>query len=282
MLIKGVTHVAIDVISPTRVERYLKETFGLQSLWVGYWKGEFVRAMGSPHYQKENPALIYLHLRPDIPKAQLNHLGFGLTTTDVDTGVAQLRERGIYVDSDGDDMLYAPEDLRIQLDSFTNPRPIPTDDQAVVIKELPVDPDLPCMVRGIHHVAVDLAVPSRMIDWLCDTFEMDGRRRFARRGELISGAFYTDAPTDPIGRRSGLLPIFKRAGLSRVRLNHIAFDVADAEGAINELEAMGEKVDLGGDAMIHGPEELWLQFDSHDTPYPVGHPANDPLIRLGD
>ena len=237
---------------------------------------------GSPHFQKANPGLISLHLHPDIPKSQLNHIGFGFNASDVDAAVARLRSRGVYVDSDGDDMIYAPEELHIQVDSFENPRPIPADDQAIVVKHLPVDPDLPCMVRGIHHVAVDMAVPSRMIDWLCDTFELDGRRRFARRGELISGAFNTQAPTDPIGRRSGLMPIFKRAGIPRVRLNHIAFDVPDCGGAIVELESKGVKVDLGGDAMIHGPEELWLQFDSHDTPYPVGHPANDPLLRLSD
>jgi catechol 2,3-dioxygenase-like lactoylglutathione lyase family enzyme len=282
MLVQGVTHVAIDVISPTRMERYLKETFGLQSLYVAYWKGDFIRVMGSPHHQQGNPGLIYLHLRPDLHRSQLNHLGFGFTTPDVDAGVAHLRARGIYVDSDGDDMVYGPEDLRIQVDSYTNPRPIPTDDQAIVVKELPVDPDLPCMVRAIHHVALDMDVPTRAVDWLCDTFEIEGRRRFARRGELISSSYNPDAQPDAIGRRGGLLPIFKRAGIPKVRLNHIAFDVADCEGAIVELEDKGVKVDLGGDAMIHGPEELWLQFDSNETPYPVGHPANDGLIRLNE
>jgi catechol 2,3-dioxygenase-like lactoylglutathione lyase family enzyme len=282
MLVQGLTHIAIDVKSPTRVERYLREAFGLQSLYVAYWKGEFIRVMGSPHHQQENPGLVYLHLRPDLWHAQINHIGFNFTTPDVPTAVEGLQSRGIYVDIDGDDMLYGPEDLRIQVDSYTNPRPIPTDDQAIVVKELPVDPDLPCMVRKIHHVAVDMAVPSRAIDWLSDTFQIDGRRRFARRGELISGVYNTDGPVDAIGRRSGLLPIFKRPGISRVRLNHIAFDVADCEAAIVELENKGVKVDIGGDAMIHGPEELWLQLDSNETPYPVGHPANDALIRLNE
>jgi hypothetical protein len=40
------------------------------------------------------------------------------------------------------------------------------------------------------------------------------------------------------------------------------------------IESRGAKVDFPQDAMIHGPEEVWYQIDSVDTPYPIDHPAN--------
>jgi catechol 2,3-dioxygenase-like lactoylglutathione lyase family enzyme len=282
MYIEGITHVAIDVSSPTRMERYLKEVFGLQTLRHGYWKGEYIRVMGSPDPELANPGFIYLHLRPGIPQGRLNHIGFNVCDQDIPSAVKELQQRGIYVDVDGDDMLYGPEDLRIQIDSFAHPRPIP-DDPAIQMMEDPrLDPDLPCMVRGINHMAPDVAVPTRMQDWLCDTFGFDGKRKFARRGEYISGVHYENGPRDAVGRRRGLLALFYRPELTRVRLNHIAFEVDDAEGAIQVVESRGAKVDLAGDAMIHGPEDIWFQLDSRKTPYPVGHPANDPGVRLTD
>jgi catechol 2,3-dioxygenase-like lactoylglutathione lyase family enzyme len=105
-----------------------------------------------------------------------------------------------------------------------------------------------------------------MQDWLCDTFGFDGKRKFARRGEFISGVYYGDAPKDPVGRRPGLLALFLRSNLTRVRLNHIAFEVDDAEKAMAILVSRGVKVDLYGDVMIHGPEEIWYQLDSRKAP----------------
>ncbi|MBM4465037.1 MAG: hypothetical protein FJ014_05690 [Chloroflexi bacterium] len=282
MYIQGITHVAIDVASPTRMERFLRETFGLQTLRQGYWRGEYIRIMGSPHHQQANPGLVVLYLRPGIRRGRLNHVGFGVRDQDVATAVAELKGKGVYVDVDGDDMLYGPEELHVQMDSFTHPRPTPTDDSTVLMEDVPVDKDLPCLARAVHHMAIDVAVPTRMQDWFCSTFEMDGKRKFARRGEFISGVYYTYAPTDPIGRKPGLMPLFMRPGLPRIRLNHIAFDVADADGAIGVLESRGAKVDLGGDAIIHGPEDVWFQLTSSTTPYPVGHPANNPGVRYSD
>jgi hypothetical protein len=281
MFMTGFTHVAIDVASPTRMERYLKEAFGLQTLRAGYYRGEYIYVMGSPHYQKDNPGVIELHLRNGIPCGELNHVGFGVQSS-LDDALAECRRRGIYVDRGGGDMLYGPEDLRIQLDSFTDPRPIVNDGSNIKMKDMPVDPNLPCLVRGIDHIAIDIDAPTRLMDWLAETFEADGRREFARRGEFISSVFYTHTTPDPIGRRRGMMPIFMRRGIARVRLNHIAFEMADAEGAIGVLESRGVKVDLGGDAMIHGPEDVWYQIDSRETPYPVGHPANDPGVRITD
>jgi hypothetical protein len=281
MFINGFTHVAIDVASPTRMERYLKEVFGLQTLRAGWYRGEYIYVMGSPHYQKANPGIVELHLRNGIPCGELNHIGFSASIP-LDAAVADLRQRGIYVDTAGGDLLYGPEDLRVQLDSLTEPRPIVDDSPLIKMQQLPVDPDLPCLVRGLDHIAIDIAAPTRLLDWLADTFKADGRREFARRGEFISSVYYTDSTPDPIGRRRGLMPIFFRGGIPRVRLNHIAFEMADAEGAIKVIESRGAKVDLGGDAMIHGPEDVWFQIDSRDTPYPVGHPANDPGVRLKD
>ena len=283
MYIEGLTHVAIDVASPTRMERFLREVFGLQTLRHGYWKGDYIRVMGSPDPELANPGFVYLHLRPGIPEGRLNHIGFNVVGQDVQSAVDELQGRGIYVDVDGDDMLYGPEDLRIQVDSSTRPRPVPDDPTIQMIEDPRLDPELPCMIRGIHHAAPDVAVPTRMEDWLCNTFGLDGkRRRFARRGEYISSVSYENAPRDVIGRKPGLLPLFFRPGLTRVRLNHIAFEVDDAVGAIDVIEAKGVKVDLAGDAMIHGPEGIWFQLDSRKTPYPVGHPANDPGVRLTD
>jgi hypothetical protein len=131
-------------------------------------------------------------------------------------------------------------------------------------------------------VALDVAAPTRMQDWLCNTFGFDGRRKFARRGEFISGVHYEKAPLDPKGRRPGLFALFLRGGLTQVRLNHIAFDVDDCDVAMAEVEARGAKVNMGNDAMIHGPEDVWYQIDSRAKPIPVGHPANDPGVRYTD
>jgi hypothetical protein len=129
---------------------------------------------------------------------------------------------------------------------------------------------------GSRDVGLDVSIPTRMQDWLCETFEFDAKRRFQRRGEFISQVYYNSAPTDPGGRKPGLVALFQRRGLNAVRLNHIAFDVADANAEIAVIESRGAKVDLGGDAIIHGPEDVWFQLTSSDTPFLVGHPANDP------
>jgi hypothetical protein len=56
--------------------------------------------------------------------------------------------------------------------------------------------------------------------------------------------------------------------------------MADAPGAISVIESRGAKVDLPQDAVIHGPEEVWYQIDSVDTPFPVDHPANQTGVTL--
>jgi hypothetical protein len=56
--------------------------------------------------------------------------------------------------------------------------------------------------------------------------------------------------------------------------------MADADAAIGVIESRGAVVDLWQDAMIHGPEEVWYQIDSYDTPYAIGHPANHPGVPL--
>jgi catechol 2,3-dioxygenase-like lactoylglutathione lyase family enzyme len=266
MYVEGLTHVAIDVSSPTRMERFLKEVFGLQTLRHGYWKGEYIRVMGSPDPGLANPGFVVLHLQPGIARGRLNHIGFNVCDQSVQSAVEELQGRGMYVDIDGDDMLYGPEDLRIQIDSATQPRPMPDDPTIQMMEDPRLDPDLPCMVRGISHLGVDVAVPTRMQDWLCDTFGFDGRRKFHRRGEFISCVHYEDAPRDPVGRRPGLLALFLRGLLPRVRLNHIAFEVDDAEKGMAFLESRGHRVDLYGDVMIHGPEDVWFQLDSRKAP----------------
>ena len=267
MYIEGITHVAIDVSSPTRMERYLKEVFGLQTLRHGYWKGEYIRVMGSPDPELANPGFIVLHLRPGIPSGgRLNHIGFNVVDQDVQSAVDELQGRGIYVDVDGDDMLYGPEDLRIQIDSSVQPRPVPDDPTIQMIEDPRLDPGLPCMAQGISHMGLDVAVPTRMQDWLCDTFGFDGKRKFHRRGEYISAVHFEHAPKDPAGRRPGLLALFLRSTLTRVRVNHIAFEVEDAEEGMAILESKGVKVDSYGDVMIHGPEDVWFQLDSRKAP----------------
>ena len=61
----------------------------------------------------------------------------------------------------------------------------------------------------------------------------------------------------------------------------MALEFADANAAIGALEARGVKVDLEGDAMMHGPEDMWYQIDSRVAPFPLDHPAHDPGLRLG-
>ena len=44
--VEGITHVALELSSPTRTERYLRDVFGLQLLRQGYLRGEYVRVIG--------------------------------------------------------------------------------------------------------------------------------------------------------------------------------------------------------------------------------------------
>ena len=212
MHIDGVTHLAIDVDSPGRMLRYLRDTFGLQALKEGYWHGDYVWLVGAPGVQPTNPAFLTLHRRQSIPRVQLNHLGLGVRDSSTEAAVAELQAKGVYVDVAGGDMVYGPEELHLQIDSFTHPRPIPTD-PGIQLRDCPVDPDLPCLVSGINHVALDVGVPTRMIDWLSHLFDTDGRRQWMRKGWYISNAYYTDTVPDVTGRRPGLMPLFRRVGL---------------------------------------------------------------------
>ncbi|MGQ0572088.1 MAG: hypothetical protein ACT4P5_21495 [Armatimonadota bacterium] len=269
--VEGITHVALELSSPTRTERYLRDVFGLQLLRQGYWKGEYVRVIGSPTHQLGNPGFLILYNRPFIPRGRLRYIAFGVNQ-EVDAAVAELRRRGYEVD--GEDIVTAPGDLRIKIDSFTRPRPLPVGDPSTKMAEGSLDRALPCLWRRIHHVAPDVPEHEPLLHWLTATFGLDERKTHDRRGELIRSVKYSDGPKDPVGRKQALLPQFLRPGNARVELNHIAFDTADAEGAIAVIESRGAKVDLPQDAMIHGPEEVWYQIDSRDTPFPVDHLAN--------
>jgi catechol 2,3-dioxygenase-like lactoylglutathione lyase family enzyme len=282
MRVQGYTHVALDLASPSRMERYLRETFGLQTLRRGWKRGDYVRIIGSPYHQKKNPGFLELHVRQSLPQGRLDHIALGIQDYSAREATAALQERGFYVDEDNDLMIYGPEDLYIQIDSFIDPMQEDRDDSTILMEEMEIDPDLPCLVRGIHHVALDVSVPTRMLDWLGDLFDAKGKRRWARKGWYISKVYYPDGPKDPAGREPGLMPLFRQDGISRARLNHIAFDFPDADEAIHLLESRGVKVDLDGDAMIHGPEDIWYQIDSKDAPFGLGHEANDPGPRFTD
>jgi catechol 2,3-dioxygenase-like lactoylglutathione lyase family enzyme len=273
----GITHVALELSSPTRTERYLRDVFGLQLLAQGYLRGEYVRAIGSPHHPQGTLGFLILYNRPFIPIRRFRHIGIAVEG-DVEAAVVDLRRRGY--DVDGEDIVTAPGGLKIKIDSFTSPRPVPRQDPVTKLQEVPSDRDLPCLVRRIHHVALDVADPAALLDWQEAVFGMDYRRHHDRRGEMISQIYDSDAPADAIGRKMSLLPLFRRAGVPRTELNHIAFDMADAEAAIGIIESRGAKVDLPQDAMIHGPEEVWYQIDSVDTPYPIDHPANQRGVTL--
>ena len=268
----GVTHVALELSSPTRMERYLRDTFGLQLLRVGYWKGEYVRVMGSPHHQLENPGFLWLYNRPFIPRGRLRHVAFGVRDRGVDSVVGELRDLG-YEDIDDEDILEAPGGLRIKFDSFTHPQPIPVGDPTTKMVEAEVDMDLPCMVRNIHHVAIDMGDPPSFLEWI-ERVSGIATSHGDRRGDLFSKV-RAKGEKDVLGRPPSLLPIVRRPSIEGSQLNHIAFDMPDAEAAIGEIESRGSKVDLAQDAIIHGPEEIWYQIDSRDTPFPRGHLAND-------
>jgi len=273
----GITHVALECSSPTRMERYLRDAFGMQLLRVGYWKGEYVRVMGSPHDQLDNPGFVHLYNRPFIPRGRLRYVALGVRDRDVDSVVGELRASGEY-DIDGEDIITAPQGLRIKLDSFTHPRPLPLHDPVTKMVEAEVDPDMPCLARRIHHVAVEVGQPGPLSDWLARTFDL-AVTYGDRRGEFVTSCKLKGS-ADPVGRPPSLFPLFLRADLEGSELNHIAFDMPDADAAVEVLEARGVKVDLPGDAMIHGPEEVWYQVDSRDAPFPLGHPANDPEVVL--
>ena len=275
--IEGITHIALELSSPTRMERYLHDAFGLQLLQQGYLRGEYVRVMGSPVHRKQNPGMVVLYNRPFIPRGRMRHIAFGIKQ-DLDEAVPELRRRGYEVD--GEDIITAPMGLRIKLDSFTNPRPLPVNDPVTKMENMKLDPKLECMWRGIHHMAPDVPEHEPLLEWLRETFGLDDWKTHDRRGELIRGAKYSDGPRDPVGRKQAIMPQFLRRGIERVEMNHLAFEVADAEGAIKVCESRGIKVDLQQDAMIHGPEEVWYQIDSRDTPFPVDHPANPTGVTL--
>jgi catechol 2,3-dioxygenase-like lactoylglutathione lyase family enzyme len=276
--VEGVTHVALELSSPTRMERYLRDVFGLQLLRQGYLHGEYVRIMGSPAHQQRNPGFLVLYNRPFIARGRLRHIGVALDQ-DVERAVVELRRRGY--DVDGEDIITGPNGLRLKIDHYTRPRPMPEHDPVTRMADAPVDPALPALARKIHHVAPDVGAPREIQDWLIELFEFDTRRTGDRRGDLFYHVGYSDAPQDPVGRsRTPFLALVYRRGLEQAHLNHIAFEMADADDAIRVIESRGAKVDLPQDAIIHGPEEVWYQIDSHDTPYPLGHPANDPAVTL--
>jgi catechol 2,3-dioxygenase-like lactoylglutathione lyase family enzyme len=277
MRVERITHAALELSSPTRMERYLRDAFGMQLLRQGYWKDEYVRIVGSPAHQRHNPALLVFYNRPFIPRSRLRYLAVAVDV-EIEAAVVGLRRRGFEVDAE--DTLTAPGGLRVKIDHLARPRPLPIGDPSTTLAEAPVDPGLPCLVRGIHHVALDVASHAPLVAWWQDVFGMDLVQMFDRRGEYIATLRYGDAPVDPVGRRPGFTPLFLRRGNPGATLNHIAFDVADADGAIVEVERRGTRVDLPQDAMIHGPEETWYQIDSRDTPFPIGHPANDPGVPL--
>jgi catechol 2,3-dioxygenase-like lactoylglutathione lyase family enzyme len=271
MRVVGITHVALELSSPTRTERWLRDGFGLQLLRQGYWKGEYVRVVGSPDHQRENPGFLVLYNRPFIPRGRLRHIAFAVDEP-VEQAVAGLRRRGYEVD--GEDIITGPGAFRVKIDHITAPRPLPAHDPATKLVDEPIDPRLPCLWRSVHHVAPDVADPRALLDWQREVFGMSYERHHDRRGEIISQIYYPDSPPDGIGRRMSVLPIFLRPGIPRTELNHIAFETDDADGALGLIESRGAPVDLWQDAMIHGPEEVWYQIDSRATPFPVDHPAN--------
>ena len=276
--VKGVTHVALELSSPTRMERYLRDVFGLQLLRQGYLRGEYIRVMGSPTHQRENSGFLILYNRPFIERGRLRHIGVALDQ-DVDAAVAELRRRGVEVDNE--DIITGPNGLRLKIDNYTRPRPLPVNDPVTKMADAPVDTGLPCLTRKIHHVAPEVGTPSAIQDWLIELFEFDTRRAGDRRGDVFYHVGYSDAPKDPVGRSlTPFLALVYRRGLEQAQLNHIAFEMADAEGAIGLIESRGAKVDHPQDAIIHGPEEVWYQIDSHDTPYRLGHSANDPAVTF--
>jgi hypothetical protein len=271
------THAALELSSPTRMERYLRDTFGLQLLRQGYLRGEYVRVMGSPYHQRQNPPILILYNRPFIARARLRYLAAAVDE-EVEAAVAGLRRRGFEVD--GEDIVTAPGGLRIKIDHLTHPRPLPVNDPVTKMADVPVDANLPCLPRGIHHIALDVDAHEPLASWIMDVFGFDRKQMFDRRGEYIATLRYREGPVDAVGRRPSFTPLFLRPGNPGVTLNHVAFDFADADAGIAELERRGATVDLPQDAMIHGPEEMWYQIDSRDTPYPIGHAANDPGVPL--
>jgi catechol 2,3-dioxygenase-like lactoylglutathione lyase family enzyme len=278
MRVVGVTHVALELSSPTRMERYVRDVFGLQLLRQGYWRGEYIRVIGSPAHARDRRGLLHLYDRPFIPRGALRYIALAVDR-DVEAAVAELRRRGVEVD--GDDVIAAPSGLRFRIEGAAASRVMPVHDPATKMADTPVDPAIPCLVREIHHVAVDTPAPLPLQDWLAELFGMTQMKMHDRRGERIYTSRYPDGRREPgTGRNPSVLPTFERAGADRGGLNHIAFDVADAVGAIGVVESRGAKVDLPQDAMIHGPEEIWYQLTSRDTHYPIGHPANDPGVTF--
>jgi catechol 2,3-dioxygenase-like lactoylglutathione lyase family enzyme len=277
MRVAGITHVALELSTPTRMERYLHDIFGMQLVAQGYLRGEYVRVMGSPTHQRTNPPIIVLYNRPFITRGRLRHVGFGVEG-DPEAAIVDLRRRGYEVD--GEDVVVAPGGLRIKIDSFAHPRLPVQGDPVTNMADSKLDPKLPCLVRGIHHLALECADPTALLDWQAEVFGMNYRRHHDRRGEWISQIYYRDATPDGIGRKMSLLPLFLRAGIERTDVNHIAFDMADSDAALGLIESRGVPVDLPQDAIIHGPEEVWYQIDSRDKPFPVDHIANQTGVTL--
>jgi catechol 2,3-dioxygenase-like lactoylglutathione lyase family enzyme len=273
----GITHVALELSSPTRMERYLHDVFGMQLIRQGYWKGEYVRVMGSPGHQRENPAMLVLYNRPFISRGGLRHIGLAVDQ-DLDTAVPDLRRRGYEVD--GEDIITGPGGLRVKIDHFTKPRPLPEHDPVTKMADSPIDPKRQCLWRRLHHIALEDADPPATLKWMAEVFGMDYERNHDRRGEMISQVYYSDATPDAIGRSMSVFPLFLRRGIPRTELNHIAFDTADCQAAIGIIESRGEKLDYPQDAVIHGPEEVWYQIDSRDTPFPINHEANQTGVTL--
>ena len=117
------------------MELYLKKVFGLQKIYEGYWKGEYVLALGLPNADSNNKGKLILHRRTGIKKSHLNYIGFGIRDMDIDKAIMTLQDNGTYVDEEGGDIVYGPENFQVKIDSFKKPRKFPVNDPTIKLKK---------------------------------------------------------------------------------------------------------------------------------------------------
>lgn len=300
--VKGIMHIAYDVVAPTRQTHFL-QAFGLDALYTFDRRGRYITVMGDPTRPLDavgrQDAPVIAFFVPGLTRARLNHICFDVE--DVDEAVRIIKKDGVDIDEEDADRIYGPEGLVFQVDSTTKPRrefvpgtprrpeytPIEEYERKAEVsaenlakrRRAPINrppPKNAGMVNGIEHLALDVESPTRLVSFMERAFGLTALKTFHRRGRYITSIGDPDAPLDPNGRRRSLLPTFFRPGIERGDINHICFDVDDVADAVQRISAAGHWVDEEDADRIYGPEDVVWQVESRLRPRAEFLPGSKP------
>ena len=300
--VKGIMHIAYDVVAPTRQAHFL-QGFGLDALYTFDRRGRYITCIGDPTAPADavgrpNVPLVAFYV-PRLPQARFNHICFDVE--DVDEAVKIIKNNGVDIDEEDADRIYGPRGWYSRSTAPPNPaassfqghpggpntcpskpmrRPRPSPKRTwrngAAPRSIGPPPKNAGMVTGIEHVALDVASPTVLVSFLERAFGLTALKTFQRRGRYITSIGDPDAPPDSNGRKRSFLPTFFAPGIERGDINHICFDVDDVEDAVAKITEYGQWVDEEDADRIYGPEGLVWQVDSRKRPRPEFLPGAKP------